>query len=66
MIVKGIIFIIAIGFILFLYLVHNAMIKPTYNKMHNMWQEDPVGRNIADFTLVIMLVISFVLGVVLF
>jgi hypothetical protein len=66
MLIKGIIFIIAIGLILFLYLVHNAMIKPTYNKMHNMWQEDPVGRNIADFTLVTMLVISFVLGVILF
>lgn len=55
-------FIIGILFIMFLFLVHNAMSKPIYNKMHNMWQDDPEGRNIANFTIIVMLVISFIMG----
>ncbi len=65
MIIKGIIFIIGIAFIAFLYLVHNAMVKPIYNKMHNMWQDDPQGRKYAHLAMITMLIISFILGVVM-
>jgi hypothetical protein len=58
----GIIFIIGILVIGFLFLVHNAMTKPIYNKMHNMWHDDPEGRKIANITLVVMLFIAFYLG----
>lgn len=58
----GIIFIIGVIIIGFLFLVHNAMTKPIYNKMHNMWHDDPEGRKIANITLVVMLFISFYLG----
>jgi len=58
----GIIFIIGIIVIGFLFLVHNAMTKPIYNKMHNMWHDDPEGRKIANITLVVMLFIAFYLG----
>ena len=58
----GIIFIIGILVIGFLFLVHNAMTKPIYNKMHNMWYDDPEGRKIANITLVVMLFIAFYLG----
>ena len=60
--ITGIIFIVGILVIGFLFLVHNAMTKPIYNKMHNMWHDDPEGRKIANITLVVMLVISFYLG----
>ena len=58
----GVIFIIGILVIGFLFLVHNAMTKPIYNKMHNMWHDDPEGRKIANITLVVMLFIAFYLG----
>jgi D-alanyl-lipoteichoic acid acyltransferase DltB (MBOAT superfamily) len=60
--ITGIIFIIGILVIGFLFLVHNAMTKPIYNKMHNMWHDDPEGRKIANITLVVMLFIAFYLG----
>ena len=58
----GIIFIIGVLVIGFLFLVHNAMTKPIYNKMHNMWHDDPEGRKIANITLTVMLFIAFYLG----
>jgi Na+(H+)/acetate symporter ActP len=60
--ITGIIFIAGILVIGFLFLVHNAMTKPIYNKMHNMWHDDPEGRKIANITLVVMLFIAFYLG----
>jgi len=60
--ITGIIFIVGILVIGFLFLIHNAMTKPIYNKMHNMWHDDPEGRKIANITLVVMLFIAFYLG----
>jgi Na+(H+)/acetate symporter ActP len=60
--ITGIIFIVGILVIGFLFLVQNAMTKPIYNKMHNMWHDDPEGRKIANITLVVMLFIAFYLG----
>ena len=62
MITKTIVFLVAIIVIVFLYLVHNAMIKPVYNKMHNMWQDDPEGRQYAHLAMCAMLLIAFMLG----
>ena len=59
---KAITFILGVALIAFLFLVHSTMIKPIYNKMHNVWEEDKEGRNIANFTLIVMLIIAFVLG----
>lgn len=60
--ITGIIFIVGIIVIGFLFLVQNAMTKPIYNKMHNMWHDDLEGRKIANITLVVMLFIAFYLG----
>jgi hypothetical protein len=62
MITKTIVVTIGLILIIFLYLVHNAMIKPIYNKMHNMWQDDPDGRQYAHFALIVMLLIAFMIG----
>lgn len=55
----GVIGIIVIGFSFFL---HNALTKPIYNKMSNVWEDDPVGRQYANLLLCIMLVVAFYLG----
>ena len=63
MIAKGVVFIIGVIIIGFLFLVNNAMSKPIYNKMHNVWEEDPEGKKYANLTLIIMLFIAFFLGI---
>jgi len=58
-------FIIAfIGIIIigFSFLLHNALTKPIYNKMSNVYEDDPTGRQYANLLLVIMLLIAFYLG----
>jgi hypothetical protein len=46
----------------FSFLLHNTLTKPIYNKMSNVWQDDPVGRQYANILLVIMLAVAFYLG----
>jgi hypothetical protein len=46
----------------FLFLVNNAMSKPLYNKIHNVWEEDPEGKKYANLTLTVMLFIAFFMG----
>jgi len=63
MILKGILFIIGITTIGVLFLINNAMRKPLYNKMYNVWEEDPEGKKYANITLIIMLFIAFFIGI---
>jgi hypothetical protein len=60
--VKVIIFFIGVFIIGFLFLVHNAMSKPIYNKMSNVWEDDPQGRQYSNITIMAMLFIAFFLG----
>ena len=62
MILKGILFIFGVLVLGFLFLVNNAMSKPLYNKIHNVWEEDPEGKKYANITLVVMLLIAFFTG----
>jgi len=62
MILKGLLFIIGLAVIGVLFLINNAMSKPLYNKMHNVWEEDPEGKKYANITLIVMLFIAFFLG----
>jgi len=39
--------------------------KPIYNKMHNVWHDDPYGRKIADTCIIIMIFTAFLMGVLL-
>ncbi len=59
---KVIIFFIGVFIIGFLFLVHNAMSKPIYNKMSNVWEDDPQGRQYSNITIMAMLFIAFFLG----
>ena len=65
MIVKGIIFIIGLSVLGILFLIHNAMNKPIYNKMSNVWEDDPEGRKYANISLIIMMIISFIIGLII-
>jgi hypothetical protein len=49
----------------FSFLLHNALTKPIYNKMSNIYEDDPTGRQYANLLLVIMLAVSFYLGTLL-
>lgn len=60
--IKGIVFILSVLVIGFLFIVHNAMSRPLYNKIHNVWEEDPEGKKYANITLVVMLLIAFFTG----
>ena len=62
MILKGIMFIFGVLVLGFLFLVNNAMSKPLYNKIHNVWEEDPEGKKYANLTLIVMLFIAFIMG----
>lgn len=60
--IQGIVFILSVLVIGFLFIVHNAMSRPLYNKIHNVWEEDPEGKKYANITLVVMLLIAFFTG----
>jgi len=62
MITKVIAFIIGLAILGFLFLVHNAMSKPIYNKMSNVWEDDPLGRKYSNITLIVMMFIAFFMG----
>lgn len=52
----------AIGAIAMFWIIVNAMTRPVYNKMYNMYVEDEKGRAIANWTIAAMILISFLLG----
>lgn len=60
--ITGLLFILGLLLIGVLFLINNAMSKPLYNKMHNVWEEDPEGKKYANMTLVLMLFIAFMMG----
>jgi uncharacterized membrane protein (Fun14 family) len=64
MITKIIVFIVGILFISLLFLINNAINKPVYNKMSNVWEDDPQGRKFSNFIIILIAIISFVIGLI--
>jgi HAMP domain-containing protein len=62
---KALALIFGISTLLFFWIVINAMTRPVYNKMHNIYQEDEKGRVIANYTIGAMIIVSFLLGYML-
>lgn len=60
--ITGLIFIIGIAMLGFLFLVQNAMTKPTYNKISNVWEDNDEDRKFAHIVIILMLGIAFYLG----
>lgn len=52
----------AVGIIAVFWIVVNAMTRPIYNKMYNMYVEDEKGRAIANWTIGAIIIVSFLLG----
>jgi hypothetical protein len=52
----------AIGAIAMFWIIVNAMTRPIYNKIYNMYVEDEKGRAIANWTIAAMVLVSFLLG----
>jgi hypothetical protein len=55
----------AVGVIAMFWIIVNAMTRPVYNKMYNMYVEDEKGRAIANWTIAAMILVSFILGYML-
>lgn len=49
----------------FFWIVINAMTRPIYNKVYDMYHEDERGRIIANWTIGAMIIVSFLLGYML-
>lgn len=62
---KLIIFILGLFVIVIMFFLAKALNKPIYNKMHNVWHDDPYGRTIADICIIIAIVIAFIMGILL-
>lgn len=54
--------ILGLNALAFLWIVINAMTRPVYNKMHNMYHDDEKGRAIANWTIFAMIIVAFLLG----
>ena len=48
-----------------MFFLAKALNKPIYNKMHNVWHDDPYGRTIADICIIIAIVTAFIIGLLL-
>ena len=55
----------AVGAIAMFWVIVNAMTRPVYNKMYNMYVEDEKGRAIANYTIAAIILVSFLLGYML-
>lgn len=63
---KAIGVLLIIGFIAVLWYLVNVFSKPILNKMKNYYEDDPVGRQIANLTIGMIILLSILLGSVLF
>jgi hypothetical protein len=62
---QPIIFMLGLSAIAFFWIVINAMTRPIYNKVYDMYHEDERGRIIANWTIGAMIFVSFLLGYML-
>ncbi len=63
---KAIGILVLIGFISVLWYLVNVFSKPILNRMHNYYEDDPVGRQIANLIIGMIILLSILLGRVLF
>ena len=56
---------VIIGFIVVLWYLVNVFSKPILNRMHNYYEDDPKGRNIANMVIGVMLALAFLMGTII-
>lgn len=59
---KIVLILIGMMIIVGLFMFNNVLNKPIYNKMSNVWEDDPVGRSMANMTVATMIIIAFLIG----
>ena len=62
---EPIILMLGVSSLAFFWIVINAMTRPIYNKVYDMYHEDEKGRVIANWTILAMIIVSFLLGYML-
>jgi hypothetical protein len=62
---EPVIFMLGLSARAFFWIVINAMTRPIYNKVYDMYHEDEKGRVIANWTIGAMIIVSFLLGYML-
>ena len=62
---KLVLILLLMGFILILWYLSNIFNKPVLNRMHNYYEDDAVGRQIANVIMVIIIVLSLFIGYLL-
>ena len=65
MITQAIFISILLALIIILFHLHKNYTKPVYNKIHNVWEEDPTKTEMANGILVVMLLLAFFVGLAL-
>ena len=60
--IKLLLLILSLNALAFFWIVINAMTKPVYNKVYNVYIEDEKNRAIANWTIGAMIIVSFLLG----
>lgn len=62
---KLMIFILGLFIIILMFFLARTLNKPIYNKMHNVWHDDPYGRRIADTCVIIAITTAFIIGLLI-
>lgn len=63
---KAIGILLIIGFIAVMWYLVNVFSKPILNKMQNYYEDDPIGRQISNLIIGMIILLSILLGSVLF
>ena len=63
--IKLLLLILSLNALAFFWIVINAMTKPVYNKVYNVYIEDEKNRAIANWTIGAMILVAFLLGYLL-
>lgn len=65
MVIKMLTFYLGIIILIVLFAFQNALSKPVYNKMSNVWEEDSYGRVVSKLLIIAMLIIAFIMGAIM-
>jgi len=55
-----------VGFISIFWYLNNVFNKPVLNRMKNFYEEDLAGKSVANFFILLIIILSFLLGTIIF
>tara|TARA_R110000822_G_C15035569_1_gene464734 strand:+ start:68 stop:271 length:204 start_codon:yes stop_codon:yes gene_type:complete len=63
--IKTILLVLALMFVVFLWLSSINLTKPYYNHTYHVWEEDHAARQLSNIAVLLMLAIMFFLGYII-